>query len=288
MGVIYEKRDHIAFITIDEPDHANTVDGATQEELTEAWKDVWEDKDVRVAIMTGTGDRFYSAGHRLGGGAAAEEPKPEPDESTPPPSRAEGVFWPKTSAVTRMGTSGSPFDHDGYPQIWKPVIGAINGWVAGWGFFNMLSSTDIRIACEEHARFKYGLLSLGGIGGGPGATLLPRQIAYADAIKILLTDEPFDAKEALRINLINEVVPHGRLMERAEEVATHIATKVPPVAARMMKEFVVRYREVPVAEAWRVQGLMGSLVSTLTTDGAEGRAAFKEKRPPNFTGGFSV
>lgn len=288
MGIIYEKRGHIAFITIDEPDHANTVDSVAAEALTEAWKEVWEDRDVRVAILTGTGDRFYSAGHRIGNKPNKDKKEEVAEEPVKPTSRAEGVFWPKTGTATRMGTYGSPFDHDGYPQVWKPVIAAINGWVAGWGFFNLLASTDIRIACEDHAQFKYGLLGLGSIGGGPGATLLPRQISYADAIKILLTDEAFDAREALRINLINEVVAHDKLMERAEEIAIHIATKVPPVAARMLKEFVVRYRDVHVSEAWRVQGLMSSLVNTLTTDGAEGREAFKGKRPPNFTGDFSV
>ena len=83
----------------------------------------------------------------------------------------------------------------------------------------MLTSTDIRIACDEHAQFKFALLSQGWVGGGPGATFLTRQIAHADAMKILLTDEPFDAKEALRINLINEVVPHNELMSIAESIA---------------------------------------------------------------------
>ena len=123
------------------------------------------------------------------------------------------------------------------------------------------------------------------MGHGPGATYLTRQVAYADAMKILLTDEPFDAKEALRMNLINEVVAHGSLMERAEELAAQIAA-MPPVAVRMMKEFIIRFRDVPVAEAWRVQTLMNSLLTQITTDGDEGRIAFNEKRSPNFTGGI--
>jgi len=104
-------------------------------------------------------------------------------------------------------------------------------------------------------------------------------------MRILLTDEPFDAKEALRINLINEVVPHDQLMSRAEEIATHIVG-LPPLAVRMMKEFVIRFRDIPVTEAWRVQTLINSLLTQLTTDGDEGRQAFLEKRPPNFTGGI--
>ena len=92
----------------------------------------------------------------------------------------------------------------------------------------MLTSTDIRIACEEHARFKYALLSQGWVGNGPGATYLPRQVSYVDAMRILLTDEPFDAKEALRINLINEVTPHDKLLSRAEEIADSIAKMPTP------------------------------------------------------------
>ena len=122
------------------------------------------------------------------------------------------------------------------------------------------------------------MLSQGWVGNGPGATFLTRQIAHADAMRILLTDEAFDAKEALRINLINEVVPHDdKLMSRSEEIATRIAG-MPPLA--------VRFGEIPVSEAWRVQTLFNSLLTQLTTDGDEGRQAFLEKRPAEFTGGI--
>lgn len=103
-------------------------------------------------------------------------------------------------------------------------------------------------------------------------------------MRILLSDEPFEAEEALRINLINEIVPHDNLLERAEEIATQIAAQ-PPLAVRMMKEFIIRFRDIPITEAWRVQTLMNTLLTQLTTDGDEGRAAFVEKRSPNFTGG---
>ena len=114
---------------------------------------------------------------------------------------------------------------------------------------------------------------------------MPRQINYVDAMKILLTDEPFGAEEALRIGLVNEVVPHARLMERSQEIADSIAAQ-PPLATRMMKELVIRFGEMQTDEAWRVQTLMNQLLTSLTTDGEEGRAAFLEKRKPNFTGGM--
>jgi len=166
---------------------------------------------------------------------------------------------------------------DHFPRIYKPVIAAVNGWAAGAGFYTLLSTADIRIASEENARFKFALLSNGWVGGGPGATLLTRQINYADAMRILLTDEPFDAAEALRIGLVNEVVPHNQLMARAEETAELIVAK-PPLATRMMKEFVIRFGDTPTDEAWRVQTLMNTLLTQLTTDGDEGRLAFQEMR----------
>ena len=278
MGVIYEKKNHIGYVTINNPDKGNILDHQTSDELSEVWKDIWEDWDIRVAILTGAGDRHFCAGHNLA-------PPPGVTQEDRERIRTESVFWPLAGTVNgaRIGADGSLGDH--YPQIWKPVIGAINGWAAGAGFYIMLTSTDIRVACEEHAQFKFALLSQGWVGGGPGATFLTRQIAHADAMRILLTDEAFDAKEALRINLINEVVPHDQLMSRAEEIATKIA-EMPPLAVRMMKEFVIRFRDIPVTEAWRVQTLINSLLTQLTTDGDEGRQAFLEKRPPNFTGGI--
>ena len=248
MGIKYEKKNHIAYVTIDNPEKGNILDHQTSDEISEAWKDIWEDRDIRVAILTGAGDRPFCAGHNLA-------PPPGVTEEDRERIRTENIFWPLAGTVNgaKIGADGRLGDH--YPQIWKPVIGAINGWAAGAGFYIMLTSTDIRVACEEHAQFKFALLSQGWVGGGPGATFLTRQIAHADAMRILLTDEAFDAKEALRINLINEVVPHDQLMSRSEEIAAHIA-EMPPVAVRMMKEFAIRFRDIPVTEAWRVQTLV--------------------------------
>ena len=276
MGVLFEKRDGIAYVTIDNPEKANILDRETSNRIAEIWKEIWDDWDVRVAILTGSGQRHFCAGHNLALPPGVTEEERER-------IRAEGVFWPLSGTVNgaKIGADGRLGDH--YPQVWKPVIGAINGWAAGAGFYLMLTSTDIRLASREHARFKFALLSQGWVGGGPGATYLTRQVSHTDAMRILLTDEPFDAAEALRINLINEVVPHESLMERAEEIATHIAA-LPPLAVRMMKEFVIRFRDIPVTEAWRVQTLMNSLLTQLSGDGAEGRAAFLEKRKPHYTG----
>jgi enoyl-CoA hydratase/carnithine racemase len=276
LAIDYAKRDGVAYITLNNPAKANILDKKMSDEISEAWIDLWEDRDIRCAIVTGTGDRHFCGGHNL-------TPRPDLTPEDREYLRTNRMFWPLAGTVhgQRTGVDGRMGDH--YPRVWKPVIAAVNGWAAGAGLYMLLSSTDIRIASAEHARFKYALLTQGWVGNGPGASLMVRQLRYIDAMKILLTDDPFDAQEALRIGLINEVVPHAQLMERAEAIARHIVT-LPPVAVRMMKEFVIRFGDLPTDQAWHVQNLMNNLLIQVTTDGEEGRRAFNEKRPPNFTG----
>jgi enoyl-CoA hydratase/carnithine racemase len=276
MPIDYEKRDGVAYITINNPQKANILDKATADDIAEIWIDFWEDRDMRCAILTGTGDRHFCGGHNLA-------PRPDVSDAERERLRTEQIYWPLAGTVygTKTGVDGRMGDH--YPRVWKPVIAAVNGWAAGAGLYILLASTDIRIASAENARFKFALLSQGWLGNGPGATLLTKQLRYIDAMKILLTDEPFDAAEALRIGLVNEVVPHADLMARAEAIARHIVT-LPPVAVRMMKEFVVRFGDLPTDQAWHVQNLINSLLIQTTADGEEGRRAFNEKRPPDFTG----
>ena len=278
MPIKFEKQDHIAYITLNNPKKANIMDRETSDQLDATWREIWDDHDMRVTILTGAGDRHFCAGHNL-------EPQPGVTPEEHERVQAEKVFWPPsgTNNGQKLGVHGLMADH--FPRIYKPVIAAVNGWAAGAGFYTLLSTADIRIASAENARFKFALLSNGWVGGGPGATLLTRQINYADAMKILLTDEPFDAAEALRIGLVNEVVPHAELMSRSQKIAESIAAQ-PPAATRMMKELVIRFGDMPTDEAWRVQTLMNQLLIGMTTDGEEGRAAFVEKRKPNFTGGL--
>ena len=276
MPIVYEKRDGVAYITLDNPDKANVLDKATSDDISAAWIDMWEDRSVRCAILTGTGDRHFCGGHNL---------KPRADLTAEDREylRTQRIFWPLAGTVhgQKTGVDGRMGDH--YPRVWKPVIAAINGWAAGAGLYTLLASTDIRIASAEHAKFKFALTSQGWLGHGPGASLLIKQLRYIDAMKILLTDLPFDAPEALRIGLINEIVPHADLMTRAEELARHICT-LPPVAVRMMKEFVVRFGDMPTDQAWHIQNIINSLLIQTTADGEEGRQAFNEKRPPDFNG----
>ncbi len=290
-GILYEKRNRIAYVTLNNPEKANVLNDQVMVELRDAWKEVWEDKDVRVAVITGKGDRHFCAGHDLA-------PRPGQTEDERRREFVERIFWANSQNTSSdykpiygsvneypTGVDGRSAGH--FPQIWKPVIGAINGWAVGAGFYMMLTTTDIRIASRENARFQYMLMNQGWLGSGPGAARLPRQIGHVDAMRILLMDEPFDAEEALRIRLINEVVPHEKLLERAEELATRIAS-LAPVAVRMMKEFLIRGADLPFDAAWQMSHLMQHLVMQLTTDPEEGRNAFNEKRERNFTGGLRV
>jgi enoyl-CoA hydratase/carnithine racemase len=276
LPIDFEKRDGVAYIRLNDLDKANILDKPTSDAISEAWIDLWEDRSIRCAVLTGAGDRHFCGGHNLA-------PREDITEEEREYLRTQRIFWPLAGTVhgQKTGVDGRMGDH--YPRIWKPVIAAVNGWAAGAGLYILLSSTDIRIASREHARFKFALLSQGWLGHGPGATLLARQLRYADAMKILLTDEPFDAAEALRIGLVNEVVPHSELMARAEQIARHIV-RLPPVAVRMMKEFVVRFGDLPTDQAWHIQTLINSLLIQMTTDGEEGRRAFNERRPSDFTG----
>ena len=276
MPIDYEKRDGVAYITLNNPEKANILDKPTSDDISAAWIDLWEDREIRCAIVTGKGDRHFCGGHNL-------TPRPDLTEEDREFLRLQKVYWPLAGTVhgQSTGVDGRMGDH--YPRVWKPVIAAVNGWAAGAGLYLLLSSTDIRIASAEHARFKFALLTQGWLGNGPGASLLAQQLRYSDAMKILLTDEPFDAAEAHRIGLVNEVVPHEKLMERAEEMARHIV-KLPPAAVRMMKEFVVRFGDLPTDQAWHIQNIINSMLIQTTMDGEEGRQAFNEKRPPNFTG----
>jgi len=272
----YEKRDGVAYITLNNPEKANILDKPTSDAISEAWIDLWEDRAIRCAIVTGTGDKHFCGGHNL-------TPRPDLTAEDREYLRTQKVYWPLAGTVhgQTTGVDGRMGDH--YPRVWKPVIAAVNGWAAGAGLYLLLSSTDIRIASAENARFKFALLTQGWLGNGPGASLLAQQLRYSDAMKILLTDEPFDAAEALRIGLVNEVVPHDQVLARAEEMARHIIS-LPPVAVRMMKEFVVRFGDLPTDQAWHIQNIINSMLIQTTMDGEEGRQAFNEKRPPNFTG----
>ena len=275
---IYEKKDGIAYLTINNPEKANVMDDVVIEEMGEEYRDFWEDRDMRVMIITGIGDRHFSAGHNI---------QPPPAGMTHDDVRQDRVdqfIWPPSASINgRLPSVDVRSGHD-FPQIWKPVIAAVNGWAAGAGLYTLLTTTDIRIGCREHARFYFALLSnRGGIGSGPTAARLVKQVPHVHAMKMLLTDEPVNADEAVRMDLINEAVPHDQLMSRCEELARRIC-EMPPIAVRFLKEFLIRGVDMTTDQAWHLQWVFNHLVSQHSSDSDDATEAFLEKRERTVTG----
>ncbi len=269
---IYDKKGHIAYLTINYPEKANIMSNQVIQEMGEAYKDFWMDRDMRVMILTSVGERHFSGGHHI---------QPPPQGQTVADvrhQRGDQVVWPPPGSVNGRKPSMDPDSGHDFPKIYKPVIAAVNGIAAGAGLYTLLTTTDIRVACAEHGRFYYALLSnRGGIGSGPLPTRIMKQLNYVHAMKFLLMDEPIDGQEAVRIGLINEAVPHGQLMTRCEQIAERIAS-LPPVSVRFLKEFLIRSQDLSVDQAWHLQFMYHHLANMHSGDSDDSTNAFLEKR----------
>jgi enoyl-CoA hydratase/carnithine racemase len=273
----YEKRDGVAYITLNNPAKANILDKQTADAISAAWIDLWEDRKIRCAIVTGAGERHFCGGHNL---APRENITAEEREYL----RTQRIFWPLAGTVNgqKTGVDGRMGDH--YPRVWKPVIAAVNGWAAGAGLYLLLSSTDIRVASAEHARFKFALTTQGWLGHGPGASLLVKQLRYIDAMKMLLTDDPVDAAEALRIGLVDLVAPQAELMAKVKAIAARIAANG-PLAVAEVKRLVHQGQSMALDHALALEAKSFGLLFA-TADQREGMAAFlaKPRRAAQFKG----
>ena len=165
-------------------------------------------------------------------------------------------------------------------EIYKPIIAAVNGFCIAGGM-EMLQGTDIRIAAET-ASFGIGEPRRGLFPGGGSTTKLPRQIAFAHAMEILLTAEPISARKAYEYGIVNEVVPLDQLMPTAMDYARRIA-ETAPMPSRMLKRFAAETLPKGPTE---IAGIARAQVDAInrSEDWVEGRAAFAEKRPPKFKG----
>ena len=276
MPIDYEKRDGVAYITLNNPAKANILDKETSDAISQAWIDLWEDRDIRCAIVTGAGERHFCGGHNLA-------PRENITEEEREYLRTQRIFWPLAGTVhgQKTGVDGRMGDH--YPRVWKPVIAAVNGWAAGAGLYMLLSSTDIRIASARARPLQIRADDAG------LARPRPRRELLVQAAPLYRRDEdaadrrPGRCRGGAAHRPVNEVVPHAELMARAEKIARHIVT-MPPVAVRMMKEFVVRFGDLPTDQAWHVQNLINNLLDPGDDRRRGGPPAFNEKRPPDFTG----
>lgn len=251
--VLYERRGRVAYITLNRPEalNAGTITGGEFNQVMEVFR---ADNEAWVAVVTGAGDRAFSVGGDLKSG--------EGTDST-------ANFW---------GADAPSFFRD--MEVWKPLIAAVNGYALGAGCMLALGC-DIRIA-SENASFGLSETKLGWVVGLGGTQRITRVVPLGMALEMLLTGDRIDAQEALRIGLVNRVVPQPELIGVAKALAERIAANA-PLAVRANKELALRGLSLPLAEGLRLENSFSRLVRS-TEDAAEGRRAFLEKRPPRFMG----
>ena len=252
MAILFESREGIARITINRPEVLNALDPATYTEITEAFQQIDRDPDIRVGIVTGAGEKAFTAGADLkimhtGAGDMSQWTPWRPDR------------W----------------DFGATPS--KPLIAAINGYALAGGL-ELALVCDVRIASANAVfgtpEVKWNLLH------GFGAYQLPRIISLSHAMEMLLTGEFIDAVTAERIGLVSRVVPAGELQAEADRIARAIAANG-PMAVRMTKELVRNGLSASPPEHFRLMHEYYSRVDA-TADQAEGLTAFAEKRKPRY------
>ena len=255
MAVQFERDGRIATITLDRPEKLNAMDREMYHEVSRRLVEIDRDSSIWVGIVTGAGDRAFTAGADL---VTVHAPAAETEP-----------LW----------QASRPDRFDLAMEIQKPLIAAVNGYCLAGGL-ELALVCDIRIA-SEHAQFgtpevKWNLLH------GYGAQLLPQIVGLSNAMYLLLTGRFIDAAEAHRIGLVQEVLPHERLMTRARELAEQICANG-PVAVRMTKELALRSRDLSAADGIRYYQALQRLIEA-SEDLEEGTRAFAEKRSPVFTG----
>jgi enoyl-CoA hydratase/carnithine racemase len=231
--VLYEKRDRIAYVTINRPEAKNAIDPETHELLWRTWEDFAADDAVDVAILTGAGDAF-SAGADL---------------KTFIPPWIQSATPRKVRDNVQTGLGGLT---RGLHRIYKPVIAAVNGWALAGGLETALAC-DIRIA-SERAMFGSFEARRGYHHGDGGIVRLVNACGAGIALEMLLTAEPIDAQRALRCNLVSRVVEHDRLMDEAELVARQILRNS-QIAVRSAKETILDVIGRPLDDQLRIEAL---------------------------------
>lgn len=259
------EHDHVALVTLDRPERANSLDPPTLRELAAAWREVAEDDEIRCVVLTGAGERVFCSGMDL--------------STTIPLSQklARGEqIGPEDFEALRAVPTATLVEFD----LGKPLVCAINGHCRAIGLDLMLTS-EVRVAAE-HATFGLEEVARGLYPTGQASVMLPRQLAWAHAQEILLTAQPIDAQRAYEIGLINRVVPGDRVMDAALEAADHIAANA-PLAVKATRNGVREIFHLSLADALKRQEELGKPLRK-TEDAREGARAFLEKRPARWQG----
>jgi enoyl-CoA hydratase len=264
--LLVEKSDGILTLTMNRPEARNALSPEMLVRMAEAWYEFRDSSDLRVAILTGAGHEDFCAGGDLKLTmpllTGARSPETEWDRQLMDDLR---LF---TDAILRG------FD------VYKPIIAAVNGNALGGGT-ELTNACDLRVAAE-HAVFGTPEAKVGLLPGGGSLTRLPRQIPWAKALEILMIGDPFSAREALDMGLLNYVVPADRLLAKAHDLARKLADNG-PLAIAKIKEGVLRGSGLPLSDALRVEDEVSAVVMA-SKDAREGPRAFREKRKPRFTG----
>jgi len=266
MSILYEKRNHIAYLTLNRPQAHNAVDPEMVLELLAAWEDYRDDENLRCIILTGAGDESFCAGADLAKliplFTGARQPETDADR--------------QIQADLTISTRAFLRDFD----LFKPVVAAVNGNAIAGGF-ELLYAADIRVA-SENASFGLQEVKWAVFPAGGSTVRLPRQIPYAQAMEMLLTGELIDAGQALQWGFVNRVVPPDRLMEAAQKYA-EIIVKNGPLAVQNVKKAVLETTGMPLKDGLNREMEL-AIPIFLSRDAQERPRAFKEKREPVFKG----
>lgn len=262
MSIKTEIEGNVLVVTLDREEARNALNAEMREALIEVWQDYGRNEDLRVAILTGTGDKSFCAGADL------KEVGEYYRSMTPIERREHGELNPGLGALTRN------FD----PR--KPVIAAINGPCLAGGL-ELALACDIRIAAE-HAVFGLPEVRRGILPGAGGTQRLPRCIPVGVAMEMILSGAPIDADAALRWGLVSHVVEADKLLEEALRIAGLIAANG-PLAVRAARDAVYQGLALPLDQALRLEQFQAEPLR-LSEDAKEGVQAFVEKRAPKFTG----
>jgi enoyl-CoA hydratase len=254
--LIVEVRDGVAVVTVNRPEKLNALSDRTMEELDAAFAALGADAAVRGVILTGSGEKAFVAGADI-----AELATQSPVEGRERSVRGQRVL-------------------DRIESLGKPVVAAVGGFALGGGC-ELALACHVRVA-SENARLGTPEVKLGIMCGYGGTQRLPRLVGKGRALEMLLTGEMVDAQEALRIGLVNRVVPREKLLSEAEALLRKMLANG-PVSLRFTLEAVNDGLEMPLDEAQRAEATLFGLICS-TGDMKEGTKAFLEKRPAKFQG----